>query len=98
MRARNEFDQLQMTTLKLSNLEFKILRILWASENSMSIKEITEQTGYRIAGETIVRYIMDNLITKGVVYQSGVYRNYIQDKEVVKNYYSPKIHFEEYLC
>lgn len=57
---------------------------------------IAEKSKYRIAGRLIVSIVIENLLAKEAVYQSGVYHSYSDKRETVLIQYSDNIRFDEY--
>lgn len=82
--------------MKLSKAQFAILSILWKSDCSLSISEITKRSKNRFMGKAIVRNIVEELVEKGAVVQSSSFTSYSHKHENLHSFYSAKIQFAEY--
>lgn len=82
--------------MNLSISQAKILHILWTSETSMSIKEIANHAKYHLASSIIVSLIVDELLAKKAVVQSGVFSSFSRKRECKDSYFLPNIQFADY--
>jgi len=82
--------------MNLTKMQLEILHILWVSDTPLSLQEITERSRYRIAGSAIVPIIIENLLAKEAVYQSGVFHSYSDKRKTVLAQYSANLRFDEY--
>ena len=82
--------------MKLSKPQLEVLHILWAADMPLSVQGIAERSKYRIASSLIVSIVIENLLAKEAVYQSGVYHSYSDKRETVLIQYSANISFDEY--
>lgn len=82
--------------MKLSRLELEVLHILWTSDAPLTMQEISDRLRYHYFKKAIATLVIDNLIDKRVVTQSGVYQDFSRKTNTTTPSFTSTIRFVDY--
>jgi hypothetical protein len=81
--------------MKLSRLELEVLHILWTSDAPLTMQEIADRLRHHYFKKAIATLVLDNLIDKHAVTQSGVYQDFSRKTNTIPSFTSA-IRFVDY--
>ena len=81
---------------KLSNRQLSVLHILWEEKSARSVKEIVDQTKASFINSVLTEFIIDKMISKGLIIRTGQYGTSLHGQSSPVYLYSPKVSFAEY--
>lgn len=82
--------------MKLSRLELEVLHILWTSDAPLTMQEIADRLRHHYSKKAIATLVIDNLIDKHAVTQSGVYQDYSRKTNTITPSFASAIKFADY--
>lgn len=82
--------------MKLSRLELEVLHILWTSDAPLTMQEIADRLRHHYFKKAIATLVIDNLIDKHAVTQSGVYQDFSRKTDTIIPSFTSAIRFVDY--
>lgn len=82
--------------MKLSRWELEVLHILWSSDEPLTTQEIASQLRHHYFKKAITTIVIDNLIDKHIVAQSGVYQDFSRKTNPITPSFTSAIRFVDY--
>lgn len=82
--------------MKLSRLELEVLHILWTSDAPLTMQEIADRLRHHYFKKAITTLVIDNLIDKHIVAQSGVYQDFSRKTNTTTPSFTSAIRFVDY--
>ncbi len=82
--------------MKLSRWELEVLHILWSSDEPLTTQEIASRLRHHYLKKAIATLVIDNLIDKRVVTQSGVYQDFSRKMNPITPSFASVISFVDY--
>ena len=75
--------------MKLSKIEWIVMKLLAASVTPLSIAELAEQSPFRFMPKAIITLAVESLLQKKLIREAGVHKSYSGGREVSYILYSP---------
>ena len=75
--------------MKLSKIEWIVMKLLVASSAPLSVAEIVEQSGIRFAPTAIITLAVETLLQKKLIREAGIHKSYSGGKENSYVLYAP---------
>ncbi len=75
--------------MKLSRIEWIVMRLLVASATPLSIAELAEQSPFRFAPTAIITLAVDTLMQKKLIREAGIHKSYSCGRENSYVLYAP---------
>ena len=82
--------------MKLSRWELEVLHILWSYDEPLTTQEIASRLRHHYLKKAIATLVIDNLIDKRVVTQSGVYQDFARKTNTTTPSFTSAIKFADY--
>lgn len=81
--------------MKLSKIEWIVMKLLAASPTPLSVAELAEQSDFRFAPQVIIGLAVNTLLQKKLIREAGVHKSYSGGKEISYILYAPAGSLEE---
>lgn len=75
--------------MKLSKIEWIVMKLLVASATPLSIEELAEQSPFRFAPKAIITLAVESLLQKKLIRETGIHKSYSDGKENSYVLYAP---------
>ena len=75
--------------MKLSKIEWIVMKLLVASSAPLSIAELAEQSPFRFAPTAIITLAVDTLLQKKLIREAGIHKSYSGGRESSYVLYAP---------
>ena len=75
--------------MKLSRIEWIVMKLLVASATPLSIAELAEQSPFRFAPTAIITLAVDTLMQKKLIREAGIHTSYSRGRENSYVLYAP---------
>ena len=75
--------------MKLSKIEWIVMKLLAASVTPLSIAELAEQSPFRFAPKAIITLAVETLLHKKLIREAGIHKSYSGGKENSYVLYAP---------
>lgn len=85
-----------MLQMNLTKKQDEVLHFLWQTDSPQSMDEITEKSGYGSVGKIVVEFVVNSMLHKGLIHQTGIYRSFLSKTEIPVALFAPGIEFAEY--